>query len=190
MHDLKWLLIKLWIDVLIIGAILLAIASMFVDKAHASTEWTASTFALQKSVVKVGVSIPMARDIINECKATAKDPLKCVKTTVAIYGNESGFGSHCKNNSCWWVVSRKYNTRKEAMKDFVRRYNLFWYKHNGAFFFYGSKGKLWASMFCTSEVSSNTKVGCPNWAKTFTYFYSLISSASPLSWAGSIVKNP
>ena len=168
---------RIIINIIITIAVTIAIFAAFMSRTHAtekSMEWTKETFALQKRIVKLWVSVPLAMTIINECKRTALDPRKCVKTAVAIYGNESGFGKHCKNNSCYGVISKRYNNIHEATKDWVRRYNLYWYKHNWAFFFYGSKGKLWASLYCTSEESSWSKVGCPNGARTFTYFYNKI----------------
>ena len=138
---------------------------------NANSEWTKSTFDLQKKIVKMGVQLPIAKIMIDECKTTAKDPLKCIKTATAIYGNESGFGKHCKNNSCYGVISKKYTSVGEATKDWIKRYNRLWSKHTWAFYFYGSKGKLWASHYCTEERSSGSKVGCPTWAKIFAYFY-------------------
>lgn len=151
--------------------IIIAVISMFMSKANASETWTKETFLLQKKIVKMWVQLPIAKTIIDECKRTAKNPLKCVKTTVAIYWNESWFWKRCRNNSCWWIVSKKYSSKKEASIDFIARYNRFWYKHDWAFFFYWNRGKLWASKYCTSEESSNSSVGCPIWASNFQYFY-------------------
>ena len=168
---------RIIINIIVTIAVSIAIFAAFMSRTHAtegehSPSWTKETFALQKKIVQMGVSVPLAMTIINECKRTAIDPRKCVKTAVAIYGNESGFWKHCKNNSCYGVISKSYKNVHEATKDWVRRYNLYWYKHNWAFFFYWSKGKLWASLYCTSEESSWSKLGCPNGARTFTYFYS------------------
>lgn len=154
--------------------ILLAVISMFISKAHANEEWTKDTFALQKKIVQIGVQLPIAKTMINECKRTAKNPLKCVKTATAIYGNESGFWKHCLNYSCWGVVSKKYSSKEEALKDWINRYNRLWFKHNWWAFFYWWKWWLGKSGYCTEEHSSNTAVGCPMWTSTFNYFYSII----------------
>lgn len=67
MHDFKWFLIKLWIDVLITGAILLAIISMFMDKSHASEvigqykfwKYNHNVVAVQDWQVKIAEKIKM-----------------------------------------------------------------------------------------------------------------------------------
>ena len=138
------------------------------------SNWTSSTFKLRDKIIWIGVDIWLAEFIINECKATAKNPLKCVKTTVAIYGNESGFWAHCLNNSCWGFIGYKYKSRNWAARWFITKYNRHWYTHTWGNFFYGWMGWLGKSWYCTSESSSSSPVGCPNGAKTFNYFYNKI----------------
>ncbi len=161
------------ITLIMIVAISISVLAMC-ESAKAKTEWTESTFTLRKTIVKMWVDFKLATFIINECKETAKDPRKCVKTAVAIYGNESGFGKYCKNNSCFWVISKKYTSQQAAAKDWIKRYNKYWHKHNWWSFFYGGKWWKGPSGYCHSEVSSWSKLWCPNWSYTFNYFYSLI----------------
>jgi hypothetical protein len=46
--------------------------------------WTESTYALQSRLVSAGYDKPLANTIINECKATAKNPSHCVTTAAFV----------------------------------------------------------------------------------------------------------
>ena len=54
----------------------------------------------------------------------------------------------------------------------VKSYNRYRYKADNGFFFYGTRGKLSKSHYCTSEESSNSPVGCPFGSRNFDSFYS------------------
>ena len=139
--------------------------------------WTHKTYALHTKLTHIWVDASLAGTIINECKKTARDARKCIYTTVSIYGNESWFGKHCSYNSCFWFIWRKFASKEDGARAYIRQYNNLWYGHNGGAFFYGGHGWLWRSQFCTEEKSSHSYIGCPNGAKTFNYLYHLISSS-------------
>lgn len=159
--------------------VLLAIIYMFMGKADAkaetNTKWTIETHRLNGKIINMGVDGTLSAFIINKCKATAKDPRKCVLISISIYWNESWFWKYCKNHSCWWVISKSYKSQIQAADDWVDRYNRHWYKAKDGTFFYSLKGKLPPSRYCTSEVSSNSKVGCPNWLRNYAIIYNKIA---------------
>lgn len=154
-----------------LGFVILVANLFSIKTAHASETWTKTTYALEKHLVKVGVSQPLASHIITMCKQKAKNPRKCVATYVALYGNESSFWRKCKDNACWGRRYIIYTSPEAAFDDWLIRYNKYWYTHNWGVFFYGWKGFLGRSGFCTEEHSSNSKVGCPNWARIFDSIY-------------------
>lgn len=164
------------INKLINIALCVAIVSSTIGeaKANTNTNWTKSTHALNKSIIDLWIDGTLSAFIINKCKATAVDPRKCVRTSIAIYWNESWYGKYCKNNSCWGVLSKSYRSQIQAADDWIDRYNKYWYKHNGGFFFYWDWGKNAPSNYCTSEVSSGSKISCPFGNKAFNYIYSKI----------------
>lgn len=66
----------------------------------------------------------------------------------------------------WLMWSKDKSTENR-----VWRYNKYWYKAQDWFFFYGDKWRLATSRYCTSEVSSNSSVWCPNWKNNFNSFW-------------------
>lgn len=54
--------------------------------------WNASTYEFQSRLVSVGYDKPLANAIINECKATAKDPRRCATVAAFIGKSESTAG--------------------------------------------------------------------------------------------------
>ena len=63
-------------------------------------------------------------------------------------------------------------SKDKSIKRRVTSYNKYRYKAQDWYFFYGDKGSLGKSRYCTSEVSSSSKVWCPFWRKNFDSFYS------------------
>lgn len=138
-------------------------------------KWTKDTYKLNDTIIKMGVEKGLAKHMIDECKATAKDPRKCVKTAVAIYGNESSFGKNCYQNSCFGFNGFSFKSKEAAFDRWLKSYVKHWQNHTGAEYFYGGKGWVGKSHYCTSEVSSNSSVGCPFGARHFEAFYNKIS---------------
>lgn len=101
----------------------------------------------------------LASSIVYACKEGADDPVHCIKYATAISVSESSGGRHCNGFNCFGINLRNFKpaTLREAVDDWVRRYNKYWYKASGAEYFYGSNGKSPKSKYCMSEVSSGTK---------------------------------
>lgn len=134
-------------------------------KAHASSNlaWNQDTsITYDKLVTHSGMKPP--REIYlglkKECyEQGARDKLHCIKTGLSIAWAE-----------CSW---KDYKTpfglqsAEKWYKKWVRSYNLYWYKSQWGFFFYWDWGQLGRSHYCTSEESSWSSLGCPNWRKNF-----------------------
>lgn len=163
---------KLTVNIIVTIAVIIWILAEWINmKVFWAEEWTKSTHKLNSNIIELWVDWELSWYVINGCKRNSKDPNKCVKTYVSHYGTESWFGRHCKSYACWGRRFVEYPTRFAAFDDWLWRYNTYWYPHTGGSYFYGGRGWLGRSEFCHDEVSSWSKLGCPNWAKTFNYFY-------------------
>lgn len=130
-----------------------------------SAGWSQSTYILQNKMISLGMDKPLSEVIINECKKTAKDPKHCIITATFISGAESTLGSNtdsCKN--VFGVTGQCFKSRTDSVKDWVKRYNKFWYKQKDPNGFY-SNSKSWKpkTRYCMSEHSSKSEWFCPNW---------------------------
>ena len=94
-----------------------------------------------------------------ECDKT-RNGIKCFWVWMSISYAETTTFKH------FWI-RRKDNTPEW----FAKRWNKYWYKGDGGFFFYWDWGKLWPSHYCTDEHSSWSKKWCPNWRKNFNFMY-------------------
>lgn len=110
--------------------------------------------------MKVSNNTWLVTELYDACK-TAKDQTHCFWVWLSIAWAESSYMYW----SAWyfWLLKPK---DKSAYRR-VKSYNKNWYKAQNGYFFYGSKGKLSPSRYCTSEHSSKSSVWCPNWAKNF-----------------------
>lgn len=114
------------------------------------------------------LSVTDNKDLVNwlrnECQS-AINPNHCFGVGMWIAKAESNFkwGDH------WYFGMVGSNDK--SISRWVKSYNKFWFRADDGFFFYGSKGKLWPSHYCTSEESSNSPVGCPNGSLNFDSFY-------------------
>ncbi len=115
------------------------------------------------------LSVTDNKDLVNwlrnECQS-AINPNHCFGVGMWIAKAESNFkwGDH------WYFGMVGSNDK--SISRWVKSYNKFWFRADDGFFFYGASGKLGKSHYCTSEISSNTKVWCPFWARNFDSFYS------------------
>lgn len=116
---------------------------------------------------KKGIRDEIARSLVINCKELATDPRHCIIVGASIVKAESGGGNKCNWYNCFWIWGggKKYKSYNEWVKDFVIRYTKYWYKAKSASFFYPSKWSVSPSRYCTSETSSNSSKGCPNWQK-------------------------
>jgi hypothetical protein len=103
--------------------------------------------------------------------SNARDPLHCKLYGLSIMYNEAGNQQKSKacitRKNCMWLNSGKmvFKSYQDGMDDWVRRYNKYWYKATSMSQFYAPKGKKSYYGYCTSEVSSNSEVWCPEWLK-------------------------
>lgn len=116
---------------------------------------------------KIGIRDKIAWPIVGRCKELARDPRHCIIVASSIVTAESGGGNKCKWYNCLGVGQGriKYASYDAWVKDFITRYNKWWYKARSASFFYPSVWESSPSRYCTSEVSSWVAVGCPNGQK-------------------------
>lgn len=131
--------------------------------------WTKSTYELQRTMISIGWNKENSKEIINQCKKSALDPRKCVKFASAIWANETQACKTAYQNSCFWVT-KSYLTQKESIRDWVKKYNKYWYKAIDASHFYWYKGKSPKTHYCMSEKSSWSVGWCKNGFKNTTYF--------------------
>jgi len=120
-----------------------------------------------KTLKKLGIQDEISRSIVTNCKELATDPVHCIKVASSIVTAESGWGKNCNWFNCFgmWGWGKKYKSYNDGVKDFVTRYTKYWYKAKSASYFYPSKWGVSPSRYCTSEHSSNSSKGCPNWQK-------------------------
>lgn len=145
-------------------AVILQFMYSHIPHADAKSTWTKATYELKNKMVKQGMDEDLAKVIINECKAKAKDPRHCVVTASFISSAESSMGNSLdKCNNVFWVTGVCAKTRTEAVKDWVTRYNKYWYKTKGPHEFYSNTPKrIPRTYYCMSEHSSGAEGYCPN----------------------------
>lgn len=121
-----------------------------------------------KTLVKLGMNEKIAWSLVYTCKDKAENPTNCIIAGASILKAESNLWKKCNGYNCFWMWggSHKYSSYEKWVEDFVKRYNKYWYKAKSASFFYPSKWGVSPSRYCTSEHSSNSSKGCPNWLRT------------------------
>lgn len=124
-----------------------------------------------QAIIELGYREWPVRAIFTVCKDSAQDPVHCLTVALILMHNESGAWQKSiactKRHNCLGVKSGKtsYKSYEDGMNAWVAIYNKYWHKAKWASFFYSPKGKLPPSRYCTSELSSNSSVGCPNGLK-------------------------
>ena len=115
--------------------------------------------------VRISWNPELSKELWKECE-TATNQNHCFGVWMSIAKAESNFkwGDH-------WYFGM-VGSKDKSISRRVKSYNKFWFRADDGFFFYGASGKLGKSHYCTSEISSNTKVWCPFWARNFDSFYS------------------
>lgn len=128
---------------------------------------------------KKGIRDEIARSLVINCKDLAKDPVMCIKIWASIVKNESWGWYVCKKynkyNCMWLGVKDQYKSYNDWVLHWVGKYNKRWYKAKNMSFFYSPAWKLPPSSYCTSEDSSNTAIGCPNWLRISSSFFNSLS---------------
>ena len=93
-----------------------------------------------------------------ECyEQNVRDKWHCIKTGLAIAYAEASWKDS--------VTPFGLQSHDKSYRKWVSSYNKYWYKSTNAFFFYGDWGQYGKSHYCTSEESSGSAYGCPNWRK-------------------------
>lgn len=135
--------------------------------------WTSQTYLLHKKLVKLWVNEDVSTVLINNCKWSAENPKNCILVGAMILKAESGGGT--RFNKCHNIFSMMgycFETRTEAIKNFVKRYNKRWYKLDKPIHFYSPYANVQpVSGYCASEVSSWSPHSCPNGYKIATVVY-------------------
>ena len=139
-----------------------------------STIWDTNTWNVRtpkqinsKTLIDAWISSNLAKEIVNVCNSMARDPLHCMKYASSVSSAESGWWKKCYNNNCFWIKAWTiwFKTLNDWVIDWVTRYNKYWRKATSMSQFYAPKWKLPYFRYCTSEISSNSKVWCPFWLK-------------------------
>ena len=141
-----------------------------------SVSWTAETTRKYNVLVGLGMDKEVARALITECKRTAKNASLCVKIGASILGAESTLGTKCTENyNCVgmddWRI--KYPSKEIWIKDWVRRYNIFWYNQKNPSSFYSlSKENPPVTRYCMGG-----SLGfCADWYKNSWNIFNKLNS--------------
>jgi len=132
-------------------------------------------------LVSIGVRHEIASSLVTNCKALADNPVHCIKFWSSVIKNESGGWYHCWSKTgnkfncsgMWWTAN--YKSYNDWVIHWIGKYNKYWYKAKDMSFFYSKAWTLPPSHYCTDEISSWSKVGCPNWLRNSTSFYNKIT---------------
>jgi hypothetical protein len=123
----------------------------------------------KQELIKIWVRDEIAISLVDNCKALADDPRKCVIAWASIVISESSWWYKCrKNNSynCFGIMQNNdYKSFNDATLHFAWKFQKWWRNAKSASFFYPSRGSYSPSRFCVSEHSSNSIIGCPNGQK-------------------------
>ncbi len=118
-------------------------------------------------LIDAWIAKSLAHEIVNVCSNIAKDRIHCIKYASSISAAESWWWKKCYNNNCFWIKawSIGFKTLSDWVTDWVTRYNKYWHKATSMTQFYAPRWKLPYFRYCTSENSSDSSIGCPNWLK-------------------------
>ncbi len=109
----------------------------------------------------------IAISLVDNCKALAENPVRCIKTGAFIVKSESGWWFNCKKSNqynCFGLsVQEDYKSYNDGVLHFIWKYNRFWFRQPNPNGFY-SNSPDWkpATRFCLSETSSWLPY-CKNW---------------------------
>lgn len=109
----------------------------------------------------------IAESLVQNCKALAENPIRCIKTGAFIVVNESSGWKSCKKSNpfnCFGLsVQEDYKSYNDWVIHFIWKYNRFWLNQTSPNGFY-SNSPDWkpATRFCLSETSSWLPY-CKNW---------------------------
>lgn len=117
----------------------------------------------------IGIRQEIAISLVENCKALAEDPRKCVIAWASIVTSESSGWWNCRKNNkynCFWIMqNNNYKSYNDATLHFAWKFQKWWRNAKSASFFYPSRWQKSPSRFCVSEHSSNSVIWCPNGQK-------------------------
>lgn len=132
-----------------------------------------------KTLIDLGIRKEIASSLVINCKALADDPVHCIKFWASLVANESGWGYKCRKrnqyNCSGMDVSAEYKSYNDWVIHWIWKYNKYWYKAKDMSHFYSVEWTLPPTRYCTSEVSSNSSIWCPNGLKNSTIFFNKLT---------------
>ena len=107
--------------------ILLIVIAFNIDRADASS-WTKATYEKQKIMMDLGFTKKLSTYVIDRCKATARNPAKCVRTASFIAKAESNAGKNAYKHNVWGINEGKtYKSDEDNFERWLKSYNIWWY---------------------------------------------------------------
>ena len=130
-------------------------------------------------LITLGIRPEIASSLVTNCKALADNPVHCIKFWASIVKNESWWWYICRKynkfNCSWMMVTDNYKSYNDWILHWIGKYNKKWYKAKDMSHFYSVAWSLPPTRYCTSEVSTDTKVWCPAWLRNSTSFLNKIT---------------
>lgn len=145
--------LQLFINIIVIALFTAILIYVFMDKTHANQEWTENTYKKNAELVSLGFNPTFTVHLINECKNSALDPVRCIKIGASIAGAESSKATRCYRNNCVGMNDGAvaYTSVNEGMKAWVGKYNKWWYKQKNPSGFYRDDGSLPPTRYCMGK---------------------------------------
>jgi len=139
--------------------------------------WGSKAITLNNKLIRLWYSKYHSALIITFCKKGEKNwtlkwwVVNCIIAIAGIWVAESWAFKHCYRWQCMWVKVFWFKSLHSNLKDWLVRYNKYWYTwrwRGWASFFYSINWRPSLSRYCTEERSSGMKkYSCPNWYRTF-----------------------
>lgn len=138
MPTFKNVIAKIFVDMIIIISLLVWVIAFCIDKSHASEVWTKDTYKKHDNLVSIWFSKDMAKNIINGCKKSDKDTVRCIKILSSVMWAESSMGTRCYKNNCVgmndWSVG--YSSQMAWINAWVKKFDRYWFKQKDPSGFY------------------------------------------------------
>lgn len=97
----------------------------------------------------------------------ARSQKHCINLLLGISKAESSIFKRCYNYNCFWIkpawTIKSYSSYDESIKDWVRRYNKYWYRNNNA-------QDMLNSNYCVSTEPGGCEDIWSNWRKSVDSF--------------------
>lgn len=132
-----------------------------IAKATATAKTWYTYNQLINKVENLWIDIELSTHIVYECTTTAKDKIHCIKQIVWVSNSEWTLFKRCSSDNCLWLMECKqrddkwkcikywvikYESKKHAISDWIRRYNNKRYNLNW-------KDWIVRASYCTSTCS-------------------------------------